>query len=134
MATHAQIQAAIDNFWTNHQTKFVGVQNDYAAGHSGRYWQGIVTPATPPDDGALVNPDLARKPTDQPERWIDVFTGGRALPNTNWPASIHVDVYDGPDGKGWSVTVTYTKGGETWSRTFHVGPETWRERPWEKVS
>lgn len=131
MATNAQIQATIESFWTNHQAKFIGVQDDYAVTHSRRYWQGIVSSSIPPDDGALVNPDLTRKPTDQAERWLDVFIGGRSLPSANWPASIRVDVYDGPGGTGWSVTVTYTKAGQTWSRTFHIaGPETWRESPW----
>lgn len=135
MATHTQIQTAVDNYWTtNLRAKFIAVQEAYAASHGGRYFQGILTPTTPPDDGAVVNPDQTKKPTDQVERWLDVFTGANALPATNWPVSVSIDVYDGPDGKGWVVNVIYTKGGETWSRSFNTGPETWRERPWERVS
>jgi hypothetical protein len=132
-ATHTQIQTAADSFWTTHNAKFTAVQINYAAGHNGRFWQGIRSHATCPDDGALVNPTLTSRPTDQIERWTDMFAGGRALPSTNWPVCLAVDVYEGPRGNGWSVTVAYTKGGETWARTYHFGPETRRERGWARV-
>jgi len=133
MATHLQIQTAADNFWTTNQQKFIDVQDAYAAAHGGNYFQGIITPTTPPDDGAFTVPDLTKKPTDQAERWQDVFTGGNALPATNWPVSIRIDVYDGPRGKGWVLSVTYTKAGETWERAVNVGNETEREFAWRRV-
>jgi hypothetical protein len=134
MATHTQIQTAADNFWTTHSAKFTAVQTDYASGHSGKFWQGLQTHAVYPDDGGGLDPVLTSRPTDQLERWSDVFTGGRALPSTNWPVCLRVDVYDGPQGKGWSITVLYTKGGQTWGRTYHIGPETWREQAWARIS
>ena len=135
MATHTQIQTAADNYWTtNFQAKFTAAQNAYAASHGGRYFQGILTPSTPPDDGALTNPDLTKKPTDQIERWIDVFTGGNALPNNNWAISVSIDVYNSPQGWGWVVNLVYTKGGETWARSFNTGPETFREQAWRRIA
>jgi hypothetical protein len=135
MANHAQIQAAIDSYWaTTLAPKVASVQATYAASHSGRFWQGIITPTTPPDDGALVNPDLGKKPTDQPEDWDDVFTGPNALPTTNWPNSLRIDVYNGPSGQGYVVVGVYTKGGETWGRSINIGPETYRDLPWIAVT
>lgn len=132
MATHARIQADIDAWWTMHGPRYQAVQTDYARAHRGRHWQGIITPAIPPDDGATRDPDLGRKPTDQAERWEDVFTGATALPATAWPSQVAIDVYDGPLGTGWTAILTYIARGETWRRVVHVGPETWRESPWRR--
>lgn len=120
-ATVAQIRAAIENFRDTHAAKIVARQEAYLAA-KGRYWQGIITPAVPPDDGASVVPDYTRLPTDQAESWADVFSGLGALPSTV-PAQISVDVYDGPLGKGWTLTVVATKAGVRYWRTWSVGPE-----------
>lgn len=45
-----------------------------------------------------------------------------------------VHVYDGPSGRGWELEILLTRGGETWRRVVHRGPETWRERGWERIS
>ena len=105
-------------------------QEAYAANHGGRYWQGIATPSNLPDDGALVAADYTKKPHDQAERWTDIFFGADVLP-TNIPAQAQVDVYDGPQGKGWTVTLRGTKNGNLYWRTWNVGPETWREQDWQ---
>lgn len=130
MANHAVIQAAIESYWLTFQPKLASVQASFSLTHGGKHWQGIGPLAAPPDDGATGPPNLNKKPTDQAESWADVFTGPNAIPGGNWPAQVTVDVYDGPFGRGYSASVIYTKGGETWSRTFNSGPETWRERPW----
>lgn len=129
-ATLAQIKAAIENFRDTHGPKIVARQEAYAAAHNGRYWQGIITHNTPPDDGASTPADYTRKPTDQAERWSDIFTGANALP-ANIPCQIRVDVYDGPLGKGWTVTLSGTKGGNYYWKTWNVGPETWRQHDWQ---
>ena len=129
MATIAQIKTAIENFRTAHGPKIVARQEAYAANHNGRYWQGIITPTVPPDDGASVAADYTKKPTDQLERWADVFKAADALP-ANIPCQISVDVYDGPLGKGWTVTLQGTKASKMYTRTWNVGPETWRETAW----
>ena len=134
MATVPQIEAAIDNFWANNSPKFLNRQDDYLAQVAGRcYWQGIRTPDAIPDDGIALPVDYTKHPTDQTETWADRFSGSYALPGT-LQAQISVDVYDGPFGKGWSVTVRFTKDGRTYSRTWNTGPETWRERGWTDVT
>lgn len=121
MATLTQIQNAIDSWMSSNQAKLVAAQNAYYASH-GRYFQGITTPATLPDDGATVVADYAKKPTDQLEKWSDVFTGGNLLPG-NVPAQITIDVYDGPLGRGWMATLRFTKTGVTYRKTWAFGPE-----------
>lgn len=120
-ATVDQIRAAIENFRDTHAAKIVARQEAYLAA-KGRYWQGVITPAVSPDNGAFVTPDYTRRPTDQAERWSTVFSGPDALPSTV-PAQISVDVYDGPLGKGWTLTVVATKAGVRYWRTWSVGPE-----------
>jgi len=128
MATNERIQADIDAFLAGELGKFDDVEREYAAGHRGRFWQGIETPAAP-DDGAKKAADKTKKPTDQAEAWADVFKDHKTLPD-NWPCALRVDVYDGPRGVGWVLTAAYTKGVNRWSRSLHTGPETGRERGW----
>lgn len=129
MATLAAIKAAIEDFRTTHGPKIVDRQEAYALNHNGRYWQGIITPTVPPDDGATVAADWTKKPTDQATHWLDVFTGANALP-ANLPAQIAVDVYDGPLGTGWTITLRGTKAGNLYEKAWSVGPETGRSHDW----
>lgn len=131
MATHTQIQNSIDSFFQANKGKFTSAQVAFKGSHR-VFWQGIETPSIPPDDGALVAPDLAKEPTDQPESWADVFVGPQELPAL-WPCSIRVDVYDGPLGKGRVTSLIYTKGGERWERSDNAGPETEHEQPWRRI-
>jgi len=130
MATVPQIKAAIEGFWVNHGAKFINRQDDYFARVAGySYWQGIRTPDAIPDNGAVLPADYTKHPADQIETWADRFAGTYALPGT-LQAQISVDVYDGPIGKGWSVTVHFTKDAILYSKTWHYGPETWRGHDW----
>jgi len=131
-ATLAQIKTAIENWHSNNLTKFVSREDDYRA-LRGRHWQGIVTPNTLPDNGASVTADWTKRPTDQPESWADWFTGANALASSI-PCQVRIDVYDGPKGKGWTMTVRFTKDGRTYARTWNTGPETWRDRDWADVT
>ena len=116
------LETNLDKFQSDHVAKIAAVQDAYFATH-GRYWQGIETPDIPPDElTAVKSPDLTKRPTDQAEKWDDVFRSALALPST-WPASLRVDVYDGPLGKGWTLTVVATKAGVRYWRTWSVGPE-----------
>lgn len=132
MATIAEIRTAIENFVTNHGPKFIRRQERYFANH-GYYWQGVLTPATIPDDGVLVAANYSVRPTDHPERWSDIFINDDIddrLP-ASIPMQISVDVYGGPRGQGWSFTVYATKAGTLYWRTWHVGPETERQTDWQ---
>lgn len=129
MATLSQIKTAIENWRSTYGPKIVARQEAYAANHSGRYWQGSITPSIPPDDGASMVADYTKRPTDQVERWADIFKAADALP-MSIPCQIQVDVYDGPLGTGWTVTLSGTKNGTRYSRTWNVGPEKWRAADW----
>jgi hypothetical protein len=131
MATLAQIKAAVETLKDTIGPVLVRRQNHYFSQH-GKYWQGILTPSTPPDDGASVVADYTRKPTDQSESWADRFSGADSLPAT-LKAQIRVDTYDGPSGKGWTVTLRITKSGKTYARTWNFGPED-RDTSWADVT
>ena len=127
MATKAQIKAAAQSFVAQQLGTIIPVQNQYF--NKGIHFQGINTPDIPPDDGATVVPDLSKKPTDQAESWADMFTGPTALPGA-WNCQMQIDVYDGPLGKGWTLTGRATKLPTVMSKVWNFGPETWRETDW----
>lgn len=97
----------------------------------GRYWQGIVTPATIPTDGFALALDLSRRPTDQVERWADVASAWQV----SWPATstvqLQIDVYTGPQGKGWVFTARCMLEGRIWERAVNIGPEIASAHDWE---
>ena len=135
MATIAQIQAAIDAWMLSNQQKFVRRQDKYFPVNR-RYFQGIMTPAVAPDDGAVIALDWDKKPTDQIESWRDVFVndadGNDVLP-ANGPVQIRMDSYHSPFGHGWLIALQGTKDEVLWFRTWNFGPETWRETGWLSV-
>ena len=82
-------------------------------------------------DGEDTTPDrLSDHPTDQAASWLDQFD---ALPE-KFPAALRCDVYDGPGGHGYVVTVRGVLGGVTWERSHNVGPETHRTAAWHQVA
>lgn len=121
-------QTQVDTFVNANLAKIQQVQEDYLTAN-GHYWQGIATPQVVPSNVTLTTPDLTLKPTDQSSRWADVFSGAKALPN-KWPAQIRIDVYDGPLGKGWTLTITVNDSNGTSFKVWNFGPETWRAQDW----
>jgi hypothetical protein len=121
MATLAQIKSRVEDFRATHGPKIKAKQDAYFAM--------IFTPDLPPDDGADVDPDLTKRPTDQPDRW-STFLVGSGFPLTKWPGSVAVDVYEGSLGWGWTVRFEATKNAKRYRRTWNVGPETWRSTGW----
>ena len=113
-------------------TQLAASQPGYLA-RRGTHWQGIPSHAAIPRDGALVVPDRTRKPADQAESWNGVGAWpGVTLPAT-MPCAVQVDVYDGPAGKGYEVSVDLIENGVRWVKTSQVGPETWRGHDWRRV-
>ena len=131
MATFAQIRSAVEALKDTVGPVLVRRQNHYLVTY-GRYWQGILTPSTPPDDLADATMDWTRRPSDQAESWAERFSGLDALPTT-MKAQIRVDVYDGPLGKGWSVSLRFRKTGKIYERTWAFGPEA-RDDAWHEVT
>lgn len=130
MATLQEIKARADQVLTQIWREIQERQVVYAANHGGRYFQGLITHTVTPADGVDVAPDcLLVTPTDQPERWIDF---GLELPAI--PFSIQLDVYDGPLGKGYVVTVQVKYQGVLYERAAQYGPETHRAFSWREVT
>ena len=127
-ATVDEIKRSCETFWNTNRGKFTSVQNTWKPGHR-NYWQGIATPTTIPDNGALVVADYTKHPTDQAEAWATMFTGPNALP-ASVPCQMTVDVYDGPAGFGWTHTATFTKDNVRYWRTWNIGAEPWRDHDW----
>lgn len=128
--TLAQARTKVDTFLADHWPTVLARQETYFAAH-GRYWQGLRAFTIPPVQAEDATPDcLSSHPADQAETWLDVFPD---LP-AQWPASVRCDVYDGPSGMGYVVTVRGTLNGVTWERSRNVGPLTERTAAWHQVT
>lgn len=138
MPTLVQVRNAVDarltTLWTG---QVVPRQAAYLAAH-GRYFQGYATfslAALPdnPSGGAAtvleVAPTTNTHPTDQAETWTD---SGIVLGATI-PMALRMDVYDGPQGKGYVGTVWARWAGNTYTRSQNFGPEDWRTQAWAVV-
>src|SRR3990172_194071 len=127
------LKVSLEKFQSDHLAKFQAAQDAYILTHR-IYWQGIETPSTLPDEATKDRPpDLAKKPHDQAEKWDDVFKSLLALP-ASWPCVQRVDVYDGPRGKGWTLTLAASEGSKRQERTWNFGPEKEREdKDWREV-
>ena len=101
-----------------------GIQPDYLIQHGG-YFQGLH--AAIPADGADYVPDPDQHPTDQAESYADE---GVTFPS-NGPIALGIDVYDGPQGKGWIVYGLIIVAGQVWKKQADQGPMglsfDWRE-------
>jgi hypothetical protein len=125
-----KLETDLEAFFADTLAVIGKIQSAYAASHGGKFWQGILTPATPPDETTKQRPpDLSKHPTDQSEAWEDVFKGADILP-ANWPAQLQIDVYDGSLGTGYTITLQASEGGKLQARTWNFGPETHRDSAW----
>jgi hypothetical protein len=134
MPTLSQMRDQVDQFLTDRWAMIRNRQNAFQASH-GRYWQGLITHDACPThtdaaDGSSVGTRLNRGPTDQIATWLDVLPewAGESL-----PACIQVDVYDGPRGQGWVLSVQAAHGGNLYRRSQNVGPETYRTTAWQRL-
>ena len=109
-ATLTKVNTALATLAAKVQTK----QTAFLAS-KGRYWQGILTPATIPVDGKDTAPDLKLRPTDQQEDWTTL-----GLPATI-PVSIEVHTHNGPQGHGYTICVHATASGKRYVRAHGVG-------------
>lgn len=95
----------------------------------GRCWQGRITHAVIPADGALAAPNRDAKPTDQTTSWRDL---GIALPAL-MEAALSVEAYVGPQGPGYVIHAQVISGGVRYRRSENFGPETLRTAPFTGV-
>src|SRR3990172_1113693 len=97
------------------------------------YMQALWSHSAPPADGALVAPDLlASKPTDQAESLADLWSAV-VIASGEIPVRLRIDVYDGPDGKGYVIIVECIVSARTYTRSINTGGEKWREQAWIEV-
>jgi len=125
------LRRASDRFLAKEWARIQARQSAYFT-TKGKYFQGLPTHASAPvhTDSAFPTPApdrLTTKPTDQAEDWLSQFSewNGMAMPSL-----VRMDVYDGPQGKGYVVTVEAFRGTQRWRRSINVGPETYRGRAW----
>jgi hypothetical protein len=125
--TLEQIDQAIAQRWS----AFVTWQENYRAAN-GVYFQGLHSHrGSAPDSNTTATPTgLDDRPTDRPHALRDFWNGN--MPNRTAFALI-INVYSGPQGDGWSVTVETTDNGVRMRRVLNYGPEVWREVAWEAV-
>jgi hypothetical protein len=119
----SDLDSALDGLWAQLAER----QAAYRRGR-GRYWQGLDTPATLPEEGADAAPDPARAPDDQAEDWA---AAGIVLP-ARLAGALAVHVYDGPDGQGYVLMARARRGGGVWAAARQAGPEGWRSHPWRE--
>lgn len=125
------VKLDIDGALTDHLAKLLAFEADYFNTH-GRFFQALDSHTTPPDDGKLIAPDqLSAGPTDQVEK--DDYLWQQLALDPALPYSSRVDVYQGPEGWGYVLTVSAVLDKQLWERAVNTGPEAWREQPWHAV-
>ena len=129
MATLQQIKDAVDarlaSLWGAIQNR-----EDTFLASNGRYFQGLRTHTVVPSEGNTALPNIGTTtPTDQTGQPWPV-----AIRNTAMEMAIQIDVYDGPQGRGYQATAYVSVLGHLYARTQQVGPETYRNRGWQELS
>jgi hypothetical protein len=122
--TLAQLRNRVNTKLTNTVPLLVARQNTYFAAHT-NYFQGLITfSSIPAHTTTTVADSLADRltfhPTDQSETWASLF------PEFNielFAAAAKIDVYDGPSGKGWYLTVSVKHNGVIYQRQKWWGAE-----------
>jgi hypothetical protein len=135
-----EIQKYIEMWRLDHQMEIELIQENYFK-NTGHYWQGLATHSEaakpeyqtidktqPIDEKSFPADALSIKPTDQQDQpsWTELF------PNVvdKLPADLRIDVYDGPDGMGYVIGLSYCVDGLCYVRSVNVGPESWRSTDW----
>lgn len=100
-----------------------------------QYWQGLSTHTGTPSHTTSkwdnrVPDRLSLHPTDQFDDWIAAIPEFQAV---EMPFKAKCDVYEGPDGKGFVLILTFLYNGIQYERSINVGPQMGREIPWSVV-
>lgn len=129
----AQVQAQIDSAFASKLTKIKNAQATYAANHGGRYFQALWTHTNAPADANNTAPNnLNSKPHYQGED-LNYFWVIANLP-AQIPNRFKIDQYDGPNGRGYVVTLSAIIGGVEYQKVAYVeGAESYRLGGWVEV-
>jgi len=115
-------ESALDNIVNQMASK----QEQYIKDH-GTYWQGLSTHDFVPSKNEALNPD--RKPSDVDKSWKDMgFILGK-----NSRFLLKTDVYDGPDGNGYTITIRTIENGKLFEKVLNFGNETYRAHDWTYI-
>tara|TARA_R100001530_G_scaffold116535_1_gene83615 strand:+ start:2990 stop:3415 length:426 start_codon:yes stop_codon:yes gene_type:complete len=90
---------------------------------NGKYWQGL---ETLDDVTGLEKKSKKDKKASNEKSWKEMKI---PIPN-NSKHSYKVDVYESPQGHGYTVTIKAKFQGDMYTKTLNYGSETWREKPW----
>jgi hypothetical protein len=136
-----EIQKYIEQWRLDHQMGIELIQESYLKS-TGRYWQGLATHSeaakpeydsadkTRPivDEKSFAADCLNCKPSDQLDQpsWNELF----ADIVSKLPASLSIEVYDGPTGPGYILHFEYCVDNLCNRRAVSVGPEAWRSTEW----
>jgi hypothetical protein len=107
--------------------QFEPLQQTYISSNE-RYFQGLQTPATVPEDGNTIAPDMSLHPSDQVADWTAF---GATLPAA-MNFSITLNAYYGLQGKGWVAIATVVEDDKTWVKCKGFGPED-RTQDWREI-
>jgi len=100
----------------------VAAQEKYHTKH-GRYFQGLASDTLVRDLSLdLKRFNRVRRPTDQAADWVDF-----GLRDISVRGTYRVDVYQGPGGWGYVMTVSIKANDQIYSLSRNVGPEIWRD-------
>jgi len=133
-AVPAVIQTQIDTFYTtNLESQIAAWQATYLAAN-GKYWQGLVTHTTYPQDGNTASPDnLSSKPFYEALNWLQVgYPAPNAVPLPT-PMQTQVHQYVTPTGTcGYQVVLRWQAsiGSVIYERSIDYGVEPWRTQAW----
>jgi hypothetical protein len=127
------IQTQSDQFVAGLLTTIQQRQDIYLSAN-GEYWQGLPTHTNDLSYTVAVNASalangLLLHPTDQAESWIDMYP---ELSTLVFPASMRIDVYDGPSGKGYVIKTRLCYVDTCYEKADNHGPETWRSSDWRE--
>jgi hypothetical protein len=126
------IRATVDAALSEHLAKLQSFESDYKADGKRNYFQTLISHSQVPADGQTLPPDkLAAGPTDQAGQLSDFWSDAQLA--AQLPYAFRTDVYDGPEGAGYVLTVQVKIGGELWEKSTNVGPERWRDSDWHAL-
>lgn len=93
----------------------------------GFYFQGLQTGPVPAIGEKTPFVDWWRSPMDQAYKWTDIAI----VPIMDLPFAIAIDVYDGPQGRGFVARFLVRVEKTVYSRSLNEGPETWHNTDWQ---
>jgi len=120
----SDLRFRVDTWLTNHFSLLNSRQNTYKTAH-GKFFQGFITHSVVPNQTDSTTNDvpanqLTLHPSDQTENWTDLIP---ELSSENMAGAIKIDVYKGPTGFGWVVSVYVKYNGTIYRRVKAIGNE-----------